>query len=83
MQAEQARLTPNEYACLQSHINVLKRLGEDNLQHACVLEDDVVLAADFSAFMDDAAQPLVHLLHAIAAAVEVDDEYGNTRHGEP
>lgn len=55
MQAEQARLTPNEYACLQSHINVLKRLGEDNLQHACVLEDDVVLAADFSSFMDDAA----------------------------
>lgn len=51
--AELAGLTPNEFACLSSHIAVLRKLDEDDLEHACVLEDDVFLGADFKSFMDD------------------------------
>ena len=48
-------LTRFERACLASHRLAWTRLLQDDAPCACVLEDDVVLSPEFSAFMQDAS----------------------------
>lgn len=41
------RLTPGEVGCSASHLTSYKKLGNDNLEFAVILEDDAILEPDF------------------------------------
>ena len=40
-------LLPGELGCLLSHYNVFKKMDEENIEHAVILEDDVIFENDF------------------------------------
>lgn len=44
----QHHFSNNEIACLQSHINAIKKAKEEDLDYVIILEDDVVLCEDWN-----------------------------------
>lgn len=47
-----ADLTPNEQACMHSHIKALRTFLESDADYAAIFEDDVLLSDDFCAGID-------------------------------
>lgn len=46
-------MTPSEIACALSHIECAKKILNDDLQYAIILEDDVELTLDFKKFLKE------------------------------
>lgn len=45
--------TPNEVGCTLSHLKAYKEILDNNLNWACILEDDVILDERFKIFIDN------------------------------
>ena len=78
MPAETGPLTRFERACLASHQQLWRRLVASGEPHACVLEDDLHLSADFGALLADP-----RWVPADAHAVKLDTYFQRVMLGEP
>lgn len=45
--------TPNEVGCTLSHLKAYKEVLDNNLNWACILEDDAILSENFKTFIND------------------------------
>lgn len=62
-------LSREEIGCYLSHTNIYRKIVEDNISHAIVLEDDIFLNSNFRTLIDGLLKredhwDLVHLFHA-------------------
>ena len=55
-------MTDGEYACALSHLSVYRRIVDQNLPGAIVLEDDAILRPDFAAFLGARVYEAVDLI---------------------
>ena len=46
-------MSPNEFACILSHLKLCEHIIKAGLPYACILEDDVFLSKEFSSFIND------------------------------